>query len=117
MSPTTTFLSSMRNAVKRLRAAGVAIDFDGSTLRLTEIPSWRAFRYAWDRRQALCALAIVRHVMRQPMEPLEVRRNCTFCRKYKQYTCDFHATNEHGIPAATFARGCEHFDANLGLYF
>jgi hypothetical protein len=107
----------MKPVAKRLRAAGVVGGFTDNALRLSEIPSWAMYRLAWDNRVELCAIAIVRQVMRQPMEPIKVQRNCTFCRKYQQYTCETHAGNEHGIPAAILARGCDQFDPNMGLYF
>jgi hypothetical protein len=107
----------LKAVIDKLKSSGAALSLGGSTLTISKINGWKLFRLAWDNRDAICAVGLVTTMMRQKMEPLDLQRNCTFCTKYRQYTCEFHCASIYGIPAAVLAKGCDKFSPNMGLYF
>jgi hypothetical protein len=107
----------LKTVLAKIRKSGAALSFEGSTLTVSGIPNWTVYRLVWDHRQAICAVGLVTDVMRQKIDPIEPKRNCTFCTKYRQYTCHLHQDNEHGIPPAVLVRGCDEFTINAGIYF
>lgn len=94
-----------------LKANGVSARFEHHTLKITNIPSWRLFKLAYNHRKQLAMIGVAKEVFRakpKKVEPIRLKDKCPQCAHLNQYYCGWHG-EKYKIPTAVWEKGCDKY--------